>query len=362
MPPASDESSAAETSDSDGHVDATDINTPKPPTAAELRKLAHQNLIETTNLLLLFAVCLRCICSIYPYSGHKAPPMYGDFEAQRHWQEITVNLPVVDWYTNSTANNLLYWGLDYPPLTAYHSWLMGRVAQQLNASYVELHQSRGITTDAHKTFMRYTVLAADVLVYLPAMWLLSWSVHHRLGSGRHSNNRFVNGLRLLHLTVLLLFPGQILIDNGHFQYNNLSLGLSALAVAALLNGQLLAGCAAFALSLNYKQMVLYHALPVFVYLLRRSVPATATATMVPQSWCSWCVRFGGNVSAKGAVVLAVFAALWWPWLSSVSAALQVVHRIFPVARGVFEDKVANVWCVLNVAMPLKYVLDDMERG
>lgn len=30
-------------------------------------------------------------------------------------------------YRNSSSNDLLYWGLDYPPLTAYHSWAMGRV-------------------------------------------------------------------------------------------------------------------------------------------------------------------------------------------------------------------------------------------
>lgn len=28
-------------------------------------------------------------------------------------------------YVNSSDNDLSYWGLDYPPLTAYHSWLCG---------------------------------------------------------------------------------------------------------------------------------------------------------------------------------------------------------------------------------------------
>jgi alpha-1,3-glucosyltransferase len=31
----------------------------------------------------------------------------------------------------------------------------------------------------------------------------------------------------------------------------------------------------------------------------------------------------------------------------------VVHRIFPFARGLFEDKVANVWCVLDLVVKLK---------
>ena len=48
--------------------------------------------------------------------------MYGDYEAQRHWMEITLNLPIQDWYRETKDNDLLYWGLDYPPLTAYHRY------------------------------------------------------------------------------------------------------------------------------------------------------------------------------------------------------------------------------------------------
>ena len=53
--------------------------------------------------------------------GHNTPPMYGDYEAQRHWMEITLHLPVEKWY----FYDLQYWGLDYPPLTAYVSWVCG---------------------------------------------------------------------------------------------------------------------------------------------------------------------------------------------------------------------------------------------
>jgi hypothetical protein len=34
--------------------------------------------------------------------------MYGDFEAQRHWMEITQHLPLSQWY----FHDLPYWGLD----------------------------------------------------------------------------------------------------------------------------------------------------------------------------------------------------------------------------------------------------------
>lgn len=51
------------------------------------------------------------------------PPLFGDYEAQRHWMELTIHLPVKQWYTY----DLQYWGLDYPPLTAYVSWICGQV-------------------------------------------------------------------------------------------------------------------------------------------------------------------------------------------------------------------------------------------
>lgn len=61
------------------------------------------------------------------HSGFQIPPMHGDFEAQRHWMELTIHLPMSKWYTY----DLQYWGLDYPPLTAYHSWLLGKMCAGL---------------------------------------------------------------------------------------------------------------------------------------------------------------------------------------------------------------------------------------
>lgn len=53
--------------------------------------------------------------------------MFGDYEAQRHWMEVTLNVPLKDWYNHTEDNDLQYWGLDYPPLTAYHSYLMAKM-------------------------------------------------------------------------------------------------------------------------------------------------------------------------------------------------------------------------------------------
>jgi alpha-1,3-glucosyltransferase len=74
-------------------------------------------------LSVAFATLLKLCIGMGSYSGEKTPPMYGDYEAQRHWMELTVHLPFRQWYTY----DLQYWGLDYPPLTAYVSWICGIV-------------------------------------------------------------------------------------------------------------------------------------------------------------------------------------------------------------------------------------------
>ena len=78
-------------------------------------------------LIITFNLLLRQCVSLWGHSGEGVPPLYGDYEAQRHWMEITYHVPLQDWYRNTTDNDLLYWGLDYPPLTAYSSWLFGYV-------------------------------------------------------------------------------------------------------------------------------------------------------------------------------------------------------------------------------------------
>ena len=217
-------------------------------------------------LLLSGALLLRAIISMYPYSGYNTPPMYGDFEAQRHWQEITINLPAKEWYENTTNNDLMYWGLDYPPLTAYHSKIMGIAARSMNSSYVALYTSRGLTDYSHKHFMRTTVLLADLFVYLPVLVVACKAVYEKIWQSTVTDT----GFAVIHVAVALMYPGQILIDNGHFQYNNISLGLAAAAIAAFLYDRTVIGSILYVCALNYKQMELYHALPIFCFLLARS--------------------------------------------------------------------------------------------
>lgn len=295
----------------------------------------------------LLAVLLRACTTLHPYSGAASPPMYGDYEAQRHWMEITTNLPINDWYKNTTENDLNYWGLDYPPLTAYHMYLCGTIAAILNQNYTELHESRGYESDDHQLFMRYTVFITDLIIYIPALIIFYFLVPNGKKTNKTDKKPLPRGLS----TILgLLYPGIILIDHGHFQYNCVSLGFCVLAVICLLKKKNLASSIIFCLALNYKQMELYHALPFFLYLLSTCVPKPGQLAL------SGLIR----LIKIGLTVLSVFALIWSPFLWSLDDSIAVLHRLFPVKRGVFEDKVSNLWCVLNIFYKLKQKFTDEE--
>ncbi|XP_063795268.1 dolichyl pyrophosphate Man9GlcNAc2 alpha-1,3-glucosyltransferase [Pseudophryne corroboree] len=288
---------------------------------------------SVTGVIVLLALTVRWAVSLYPYSGARKPPMFGDYEAQRHWQEVTVNLPVEQWYFNSTDNDLLYWGLDYPPLTAYHSLLCGYVARMINPDWVALFSSRGYESLHHKVFMRATVLVADLIVYIPAVILYCSNLQDT------SSKR-----KALSLFCILLYPGLILIDYGHFQYNSVSLGFALWGVVALSRGWDALGSLAFCFALNYKQMELYHSLPFFCYLLGKCIKKGITG-------------WGFLLLLKIAVtVIAAFALCWIPFLTDVEQIFQVLRRLFPVGRGLFEDKVANIWCSLSALFKIKNIL------
>ncbi|XP_059477309.1 probable dolichyl pyrophosphate Man9GlcNAc2 alpha-1,3-glucosyltransferase isoform X1 [Neocloeon triangulifer] len=277
-------------------------------------------------LMVVVGLVVRWTVAVGPHSGQNRPPLFGDYEAQRHWQEVTVNLPLTQWYTNSSANDLEYWGLDYPPLTAYHSWALGRVARVVQPRFVDLHTSRGVEDDEHRLFMRASVLLAELAFHLPPLVL------------------YLKELKT-NPVLAVLYPGLILVDHGHFQYNCVSLGLTLAAVVALKRRRLLLGSFFFSLAVNYKQMSLYHSLPFFSYLLGLCLRQP-----------SWSASISKLLKIATTVVL-TFGLVWAPFFFPNPAnALQVLHRIFPVARGLYEDKVSSFWCAISVVVKVQQIL------
>ncbi|KAL2976859.1 hypothetical protein AAZX31_13G033200 [Glycine max] len=285
----------------------------------------------------LFALLVRVAVSLHPYSGAGNPPKFGDYEAQRHWMEITINLPIKEWYRNSSNNDLRYWGLDYPPLTAYQSFIHGLFLKFFHPDSVAPFASRGHESYLGKLLMRWTVLSSDALIFFPAALYFIIVYYNQSSRTRKSELAW-------HTAVLLLSPCLILIDHGHFQhfvafqYNCISLGFTIGAVAAILSGNDLVASVLYCLALNHKQMSAYFAPSFFSHLLgkclRRKYPIL-------------------EVSKLGLLVLGTFAAVWWPYLYSTQSILEVLSRLAPFERGIFEDYVANFWCASSILIKWK---------
>ena len=346
----------------------------------------------TIVMLVLTAVLGKYAVGLGSHSGEGKGPMYGDYEAQRHWMEITTHLPTNDWYVNTTKNDLLYWGLDYPPGSAYFAQFWGWVAHLLNPSWVALHASRGIETVESKVFMRLSVILSDLVFYVPAALAFAFT------STLHRSRKWAEKYEVA--ACLLFNPANMLVDHGHFQYNGVSLGMAMGAIVAFDKDWPCMAAFLFSCSLNFKQMNLYLALPFFFGLLsyawhggllrrgkggRKKLGTTVweggdtSCGTDKGTWC-WSVA---TLAKIGATVIGTFALHWAPLclfadLSSAEmcdaaasqhSALEYsesmtfpvcidilssgLHRLFPFNRGLFEDKVSNIWCALDPLLKLR---------
>ncbi|CAD5170150.1 unnamed protein product [Musa acuminata subsp. malaccensis] len=289
----------------------------------------------TAAAVALFALLVRVLVSLGSYSGQGTPPTYGDYEAQRHWMEITLHTPAAEWYRNTTANDLAYWGLDYPPLTAYQSLAHALLINVSIPHSLALSSSRGFESHQSKLMMRWTVLSSDLLVFFPAAIYFVWVYFHR-NVGGDGEERSAPWL----LAMILLNPCLILVDHGHFQYNCISLGFTLGAIAAVLSQNDFAASALFSLAINHKQMSLYFAPAFFSHLLGK------------------CLRRKNpifEVMKLGLVVIGTFALVWWPYLYSIESVMEVLNRLAPFERGIFEDYVANFWCSTSVVIKWKRI-------
>ena len=167
---------------------------------------------------------------------------------------------------------------------------------------VALEASRGIEDPLHKAYMRATVLVLDLLIYGSAIWFTT--------ANRRDPNRSLWAmlLALAQPIIILIFYGAVM----------------------------------FCLALNFKQMTLYYAPAVFMYLLGRC--------------CAEPKQFVKRFASLGITVILTFGILWAPFLvygpshketTALERAVHVLHRIFPFQRGLFEGKVSNLWCALS---------------
>ncbi|KAL2831082.1 ALG6, ALG8 glycosyltransferase family-domain-containing protein [Aspergillus cavernicola] len=322
-------------------------------------------------LVLMTVGLFRWAISLWGYSGFQIPPMHGDFEAQRHWMEITIHLPLSKWYTY----DLQYWGLDYPPLTAYHSWLLGKIGSVFDTTWFALDGSRGLEDPLLKVFMRATVIVSEYLVYIPAVvtFLRRYTRMQAVPVWSAS----------IALTAILLQPATLLIDHGHFQYNTVMLGLFVASLDAIMAGRMLWACIFFVGALGFKQMALYYAPVMFAFLLGicifpriRILRLLSIALVTVAAFAVLLAPLMLGVTGIEARENLISTTPEPPLLQALPIRLdrssvlyhllfqltQIIHRIFPFSRGLFEDKVANAWCAVHTFYKLhRFEADLLKR-
>ncbi|KAF2132601.1 glycosyltransferase family 57 protein [Dothidotthia symphoricarpi CBS 119687] len=325
----------------------------------------------TIPLILMAVGLFRWTVSLWGYSGYQTPPKYGDFEAQRHWMEITKHLPMSQWYFYDPH----WWNLDYPPLTAYHSWVLGMIGSAIDPEWFALDASRGLEDPPLKVYMRATVFVSEYLIYVPALVIFL-----RRFSRLEGVNIWESSIALV---AILMQPATIMIDHGHFQYNTVMLGFAVATLSSMVAGRPLWSCVFFVGALGFKQMALFYAPAVFAYLVGiclfprinvvrflaialATVAAFAVLYLPLLSGVAYEVYNGASYEKVPIPPIMESLPIHWDadaWYYPVVLQLtQTVHRIFPFARGLFEDKVANVWCTIHTFHKLhRYPIELLQR-
>lgn len=237
-------------------------------------------------------------------------------------------------------------------------------------AWFALDTSRGLEDPRLKVFMRATVVVSEYLVFVPA--IVNFLRRYAHMQGVHAWPASVA------LAAVLMQPATILIDHGHFQYNTVMLGLVVASLDAILAGRMLWACIFFVGSLGFKQMALYYAPVMFAFLLGVCIfPRVRILRLLCISLitlASFAILFApfliGATSDESRSILTsapqppVLQALPFevdknsPLYAPLFQLMQIVHRVFPFSRGIFEDKVSNAWCAIHTF----YKLNRFEQG
>ena len=255
---------------------------------------------------------------------------------------------------------------------------MGR-GSLINPAWFALPASRGIEQQLLKVYMRATVIVSEYLVYIPAAVILNRKLGLSRGVSKWDSS--------IALVAILMQPATILVDHAHFQYNTVMLGLVLASVSSIFSERYLWSCVFFVAALSYKQMALYFAPAMFAYLLGVCVApevrplrlfGVGTATIMsfaivfaPMLLGTFYDNYRGinpplSISDRKVNPLLELltphtdpSARFYPLLLQLT---QIIHRVFPFARGLFEDKVANLWGCIHILHKLhKYPIPLLQR-
>ena len=309
----------------------------KPNIYSKLENSSTFEIILITFFIHFISLMIKLLVGRFGYSGEKSPPKFGDFEAQRHWMELTIYLPAADWYTDSRYNKKDYWPLDYPPMSGYHSYILGKVLEKYYPGSVIFKKSMGFESAKLKLIMRFFAIISDFIFFHLGVNIFCYYLFIYSKRKKGKQPQIMN--YYLILCLILTNPLMIIIDHGHFQFNNVMHGLFVISLFFLYSENYIFAIIFFSLCVNFKQMGLYYAIPFPLYVIKKLFFENKKNFSVMISIIYIIIYI--------IITLITNVVIYLPWLQSQKIK-DVFTRIFPVHRGIYEDKVATFWCVLNI--------------
>lgn len=333
----------------------SDLSIMKPSSSAAPSPHRQLNLHNVTiTFLLLSSVKYLLIPSYFST----------DFDVHRNWLAITHHLPLNQWYFDDVDGGTVH-TLDYPPLFAFFEWGLSNnfvTEKLLESGWLDERCLALLPDDDNEPsnrcirFHRCTVILSDVMLFLGA-YLASraFSDVKKSNGRRQSNNGEVEWISFL---LIVTNPGLIMLDNVHFQYNGVMLGILLCSIAFIIRGTQrivqysndemgititshqcweLAGAATFSALLAMKHLYLTLA-PLYLFYLfghhcfawsRHKTTDGSTNVHTHFQWTRFLVL--------GVVTLVCFGGPFVPFLiqsGPKEQMQQMLKRLFPFGRGV----------------------------
>ncbi|KAL0248289.1 hypothetical protein GEMRC1_003525 [Eukaryota sp. GEM-RC1] len=223
-----------------------------------------------------------------------------DFEVHRNWLAVTHSLPLDEWYVDSTSP----WTLDYPPLFAFFEKFLSFFANAVDPKIVSI-SNLNYASQSCVLFQRISVILSDFFFYF-SLWFFLKTICK-------------NDLSLfLSFAITSSFPALLFIDHVHFQYNGFLMSWFLWSFTFLIKGKLELSAFYFAVSIGFKHIFIFFALPFFLILLVRTLYSHQSKLIILVN------------------LFKVFTAGALP--------LLLVSRLFPFQRGLIHSYPApNFW-------------------
>ena len=243
-----------------------------------------------------------------------------DFEVHRNWLAITHSKHFTEWYTDSASPS--EWTLDYPPLFAWFEWVLAKGAALVDPNMLDVN-NLNYASDETVVYQRLTVIATEVVLFMGTAFAMSGESTSR---------------KCLAYFLVMAHPGLLIVDNIHFQYNGMLLGLLMIATSFAVYGNDILATVTFTLLLCMKHIFLYVAPAFGAYYIGILWNAQTSGRRISLSL--------KLAIAAGIVLLATFA----PFAVEPGMLQRIASRLFPIHRGLIHAYWApNAWALYAFA-------------